>query len=104
MCFHKTGVYLLHFDTNLAHARHYLGYAADIDRRLAEHAAGQGARITAVCRERHITWRLVRTWAGTRQVERRLKRQHHGPRLCPICNPALAAPAPRRRPRKDGPR
>jgi predicted GIY-YIG superfamily endonuclease len=89
MKYHKSGVYLLHFDTPLCHARHYIGYAGDIENRLALHRAGGGARILAVCKERGITWRLVRTWPGTRQTERALKRQKHGPRLCPVCNPAV---------------
>jgi predicted GIY-YIG superfamily endonuclease len=102
MKFHKSGVYLLHFDTPLHHARHYIGYAGDIDSRLALHRAGGGARILAVCVERGITWRLVRTWPGTRQTERALKRQKHAPRLCPVCNPAvetkLSRPARNRAP------
>jgi hypothetical protein len=36
----RTGtVYLLHFDRPYRHARHYLGWAEDLDNRLAEHAA-----------------------------------------------------------------
>jgi predicted GIY-YIG superfamily endonuclease len=84
-------IYLLHLDAKIAgHAGHYLGYAKqDLDSRLAEHAAGAGARLTQVALERGIGWELVRTWTGaaaTRTEERRLKRIH-GSRLCGICNP-----------------
>lgn len=96
MKYHKSGVYLIHFDTPLCHARHYIGYAGNIESRLALHRAGGGARILAVCNERAIPWRLVRTWAGTRQTERALKRQKHAPRLCPVCNPAVEQPHKRR--------
>jgi len=41
----------------------------------------------AVCVERGITWRCVRTWQGDRKLERKLKRRKEGPALCPICNP-----------------
>jgi hypothetical protein len=34
---------------------------------------------------------LVRTWPGDRSFERRLKRRHNSPRLCPVCRPAALA-------------
>jgi hypothetical protein len=37
-------VYLLHFDRPCRHARHYVGWALNVKRRLAEHEAGRGAR------------------------------------------------------------
>jgi predicted GIY-YIG superfamily endonuclease len=82
--------YLLHFSEKISdHAGHYLGSAKDLDHRLGEHARGQGARLTQVAVERGISWDLVRTWPGGRQQEYRLKRQHNGPRLCPLCRPRL---------------
>lgn len=82
---------MLHFDTPLQHARHYLGYARDgrLEERLEEHRAGRGARLMEVCRERDITWRLVRTWPGGRDVERKLKNRKNAPRLCPVCRAQL---------------
>ena len=41
-------VYLLHFDRPYAHARHYTGWTTDLTTRLADHAAGHGARLLAV--------------------------------------------------------
>jgi predicted GIY-YIG superfamily endonuclease len=79
-------IYLLHLDTPLAHSKHYLGSADDLDARLERHAQGDGARMLAVCRERGITWRLARTWEGGRRLERRLKNFKNTPRLCPVCS------------------
>jgi predicted GIY-YIG superfamily endonuclease len=78
-------VYLLHFSSPLSHARHYLGFAQDLDARLADHASGNGARLMSVIREAGITWTLARTWPGGRSLERRLKRRKEAPALCPIC-------------------
>lgn len=82
-------VYLVCFDRPLEHARHYVGYTSGrlVDR-LSLHAAGRGARILQVCRERGIGWRLARTWPGApRALERAIKRGAHGVRVCPFCSP-----------------
>ena len=78
-------VYLLHFDRPYAHAGHYTGWTTDLTARLAEHAAGRGARLLAVVTLAGIGWRLARTWPGTRAVERALKRQGGASRRCPLC-------------------
>jgi predicted GIY-YIG superfamily endonuclease len=36
-------VYLLHFDRPYKRARHYLGFAEDLERRLELHRAGRGS-------------------------------------------------------------
>jgi predicted GIY-YIG superfamily endonuclease len=78
-------VYLLHFDQPYKHARHYLGWARNVPRRLAEHAAGRGARLLAVVREAGIGWQLARLWPGSRARERQIKRQGGLSRCCPLC-------------------
>jgi predicted GIY-YIG superfamily endonuclease len=78
-------VYLLHFTHPYRHARHYLGYAENLERRLARHRSGASARLLAVISAAGIDWRLARTWSGSRTLERRLKDWHSGVRLCPIC-------------------
>lgn len=78
-------VYLLHFDRPYAHARHYCGWTADLPARLADHAAGQGARLLAVVAEAGIGWTLARAWTGDRARERALKRQGGAARRCPLC-------------------
>ena len=79
-------VYLLHFDRRYEHAGHYLGWAADLDSRLAAHRAGAGARLTSVVKGAGIDWSLAAaTWSGDRALERRIKRNGGLARCCPIC-------------------
>lgn len=88
-------IYLIHFDTPYKHARHYIGFVEDIDHlipRLCQHKQGQGARLMEVVSQSGITWQLARVFVGDRTEERRLKKSHNAPRLCPICNPRLAQP------------
>lgn len=84
-------VYLLHLSGRVhpaRPARHYLGSADDLGARLAEHAAGRGARMLAAAAARGLTWEVARTWPGGRAEERRLKGWKNGPELCPICREA----------------
>lgn len=83
-------VYLLHFDqplgNNVHHAQHYIGWAADLAARMAQHRNGTGAAITRAAIERGIAFDVVRVWPDRdRSFERALKRQKRGPKLCPIC-------------------
>lgn len=89
-------VYLLHFDRPYRHARHYRGWTTDLDARLAEHAAGRGARLVAVIAAAGIGFTLARTWPGTRSRERQLKRQGGAARNCPLCGitPRPTRPTP----------
>jgi len=86
----QPGVYLLHFDEKLAHAGHYLGSAADLDIRLAQHRSGTGARLTQVIKELGISYRVAAVWPTAttfeaRELERRLKRRKNGRLLCGWC-------------------
>ena len=78
-------IYLVHFERRYRHAGHYTGWTDDLAGRLAEHAAGRGARLLAVVREAGIGWQLARTWSGTRAHERRLMRRGGASRRCPLC-------------------
>ena len=78
-------VYLLHFDRPYKHARHYIGWADNLDARLAVHGTRHGARLLAVLRAEGIGWQLARTWPGDRNRERQLKTQGGASRLCPLC-------------------
>lgn len=84
------GLYLLHFDPPYEHAGHYLGWAANIERRVAEHLAASSAAsplVRAAIAAGSVV-SLARVWVGgDRTLERRLKRRHEGPRLCPLCRP-----------------
>ncbi|WP_280254949.1 hypothetical protein [Nocardia wallacei] len=91
-------VYLLHFDRPYRHAKHYTGWTADLDARLAEHRAGRGARLLAVIGGAGIGWQLARTWDGTRQRERQLKRTGGASRRCPMCG---VTPRPEHEPDRE---
>ncbi len=83
-----SAVYLLHFARPHKHARHYLGWSRDVVARIAAHRQGQGARLMEVIIDSGNDFTVARTLPGVaRSEERRLKRQHNAPRLCPICNP-----------------
>lgn len=82
------GLYLLHLEPPYRHARHYLGYADDVARRVADHAAG-GSRSSPLVRAALAAGSrvyLVRIWpGGDRTLERRLKRSGGSSRYCPAC-------------------
>jgi len=78
--------YILHFNTPLAHARHYVGCSAHIRHRINQHNKGNGSRITQVCVERGIEFVLARVFKGKdRKFERKLKRTHSVRDYCPLC-------------------
>lgn len=85
------GVYLLHFDEPLDpstpnRARHYIGYADNINHRVSQHRKGRGSKFCAVAKERGIAFHLARTWPGEgRDFERQLKGRKNAPRDCPFC-------------------
>ncbi|MBI5951871.1 MAG: GIY-YIG nuclease family protein [Chloroflexi bacterium] len=79
-------VYILHLDSPLKHARHYVGFASKVNRRLEHHRSGSGARFTQVCNENGITYQLARVFEqADRAFERKLKNCKHTARYCPIC-------------------
>jgi hypothetical protein len=91
--------YLLHMARplgNLANARaqaqHYSGWADDpvgdgagLERRIAEHLAGRGAKITQAAVAAGIEIELVACWRAPLAFEKQLKRRKDAPRLCPVC-------------------
>ena len=79
-------VYLLHLDRPLAHARHYIGWAKDVNGRIEHHRKGSGARFTQVLREKGIGFTVARIWQdGDKTFERRLKNYKKPSRFCPCC-------------------
>lgn len=79
-------VYLLHFETPLHHARHYLGVTRrGLGIRLVKHYSGRGAKLMAAVVAAGIEVRLARTWPAGRDAERALKRWKKNPTLCPLC-------------------
>lgn len=81
------GVYLIHLERPYKHARHYIGFARNIEARLDHHRRGSGANFLKVVTRAGIPWHLVRVWAGQdKTFERRIKGRS-ATRLCPECNP-----------------
>jgi predicted GIY-YIG superfamily endonuclease len=75
-------VYIIRFDSPLgnpakAHgtAQYYIGWckAGGLERRLNQHRAGLGAKLTAAAAEKEIGFELLVCYAGTRADERRAK-------------------------------
>jgi hypothetical protein len=80
--------YLLCLVPPYRQAKHYLGSAAELATRLAEHGGPRGARLLQVQRSAGGDFVLTRTWPGGRPVESFFKAQRQSPRLCPRCYPA----------------
>jgi len=80
-------IYLLHFSRPLGHARHYLGWASNLKRRLWVQRRGgpHAAKILQATHAAGIRLTLVATWTGTRDDERRMKRNNDRARACPKC-------------------
>lgn len=89
-------VYILHFDTPLAHAQHYVGMTGNLATRLQAHASGHGANITEELFNNSMPWVLgglfQTTPTNARRVERDLKKSKNICRYCDICSPDHPAP------------
>jgi Predicted endonuclease containing a URI domain len=71
----------------------YAGSAKDLERRLAQHAAGRASRYTRSHRPVTLAWsRRVRTWNAALREEARLKGLRRADKVA-----LIAAPAPSRR-------
>lgn len=83
------GVYLLHFDSGVGNAKHYLGWSVNIGRRLLLHQQGKSrVALTREAAKRGIEMQVVRVWEQeSRETERRLKNFKNSARMCPVCNP-----------------
>lgn len=84
-------VYLLCFDRNYHHAKHYIGYVDggldDLEERVKRHKSGDGARLLQVITEAGIGFKVTRVWPdGDRNFERRLKNRKNSKKLCPLCS------------------
>lgn len=80
-------VYLIHFQTKLHHAEHYLGFVErNLAQRIKKHKAGTGAKLLAALNRAGIAWAVVRVWDdGDRAFERKLKNYKKSRCLCPVC-------------------
>lgn len=89
-------VYLLHFDQPFKHAKHYLGWTADLELRLARHRGelekdGRGSRLVEAVRHAGIGFSVARLWSGDRYLERRIKGRGLSA-YCPLCSKRVRNP------------
>ena len=89
----RGSVYVLHFEPAYHHARHYIGWARDVDARLAEHRDGSGSPLLRAALAAGVRVELALVMAGSRQLERRLKRWHKTGQFCPLCRAARGGKA-----------
>lgn len=84
-----TAVYLVHYKQPRKHHRHAVRVVsgpASLIRTLYREL--DPSVIDAKAADAGIGFVLVRTWIGKdERFDRRLKRQKHHSRLCPVCNP-----------------
>jgi hypothetical protein len=80
-------VYLIHFEKPFKHARHYIGFTDNLDRRMHEHELGtNGSKLLKAVRDEGINFTVVRIWPeGDRTFERRLHNYKKSSCLCPVC-------------------
>jgi hypothetical protein len=82
-------VYLVHYQEPRAHHRHavrVVNAPAGVIKTLYRHLHQQP--IDKLASQQGIRFVHVRTWWGKGETfERKLKRQKHHSRLCPVCNP-----------------
>lgn len=84
---HSMSVYILHFDQKYKHARHYVGWANDVQARFKHHQDGTGARLCQVLNTAGITYQIARIFEGAdKSFERKLKNTNNTARYCPLCN------------------
>jgi hypothetical protein len=82
-------VYLVHYQQPRAHHRHavrVVNAPSTVIRKLYRHLHEQP--IDPLAKEQGIGFLHVRTWWGKGAAfDRKLKKQKHHSRLCPVCNP-----------------
>ena len=80
-------VYLIHFQSKLHHAQHYIGFVeTDLLQRIELHLSNKGAKLLAAVNNQGIRWQVVRIWLeGDRRMERKLKNYKKARCFCPVC-------------------
>lgn len=109
----RPGVYIVHFERPIGHAKNYLGSGKSIRTRIARHRAGNGAKLIAEANRLGIGWQVSRYWLASTGNERvrlevGLKNRRDTPKICPACTPGTTRasnpkPATRRTARNHPP-
>lgn len=84
-------VYLFHFNAPLgnranprAQASHYIGFAEDLDARLAKQLAGRGAKIVAAALKQGLVFEIYH-WPACLATEKLIKKTKKTALYCPAC-------------------
>jgi predicted GIY-YIG superfamily endonuclease len=79
------GCYLLHFDSKVHGAQHYLGWSVHIARRIRQHLKGDGARLVRQALRAGICVELVRVWTSADRKYERVLKVRAPKSYCPKC-------------------
>ena len=86
-------VYILHLNSKLRHAQHYVGWAKYVEKRITNHKNGNGSKFTKACLKHGVSFELARVFEGAdRTFERKLKNTNSTRDYCPICNGGKSKP------------
>lgn len=78
--------YLIHLESKIHHAQHYIGWSKFFKKRIEHHRKGTGARFLAEAVRRGIPFDVARKWENTDgNFERKLKNRKKARVLCPVC-------------------
>lgn len=82
-------IYLVHFEKPFKHAKHYVGFTdKTLKERFARHMSlarmHRGSALLRAVLAAGIKFKVVRTWEGDRNEERRMKSGGNSWR-CPVC-------------------
>lgn len=78
-------IYVLHFNRPFKHAKHYIGWTEKLVDRLDAHEKGNGSKLMRAVKEAQIGFSVANVFVGTRDDERKMKKQKNGPRFCQLC-------------------
>lgn len=79
-------VYIIHLETPLGHAKHYVGWAINPEARIAHHANGSGSTLMRAVQQAGIEWHVSQVIEGVdRYFERYLKNRGSATQYCPCC-------------------
>ena len=82
-------VYILHFNKKVAdHARHYVGFTKDSERRIKEHLSSHGSPLVKAAIESGFEVEVADVLKGDRSLEKQIKKQKNTSRFCSICRGA----------------
>ena len=66
--------------------RHYVGFATDLNKRIAHHKANTGAKLIRALNLAGIDWKVVRVFKNvSREIERKIKNYKKTDAFCPNC-------------------